>query len=81
MPDTASKNPAFVPGFFFGTFSIVPRLDLVLAVRVGALKEERTRTSQFIDIHEDRLMRFHSKPPGDLKMLQSSDPFDEIELD
>jgi len=26
-------------------------------------------------------MRFHSKLPGDLKMLQSSDPLAEIELD
>jgi len=34
-----------------------------------------------MDIHEDRPMRCHSKPPGDLKMLQSSDPFAEIELD
>jgi hypothetical protein len=34
-----------------------------------------------MDIHEDRPMRFHSKLPGDLKMIQSSDPFDEIELD
>jgi len=26
-------------------------------------------------------MRFHPKLPGDLQTLQSSDPFDEIELD
>jgi len=26
-------------------------------------------------------MRFHSKLPGDLKMLQSSDSFADIELD
>jgi hypothetical protein len=39
------------------------------------------RQAVFMDIHEDRPMRFHSKLPGDLKIIQSSDPFDEIELD
>lgn len=60
---------------------MLPRLSFVLTVGVGALLWEICPDGRFIDIHEDRPMRFHPKPPGDLKMLQSSDPFAEIELD
>ncbi|GES43276.1 hypothetical protein RsS62_25280 [Rhizobium dioscoreae] len=71
-----------MPGFFlwnlFRSAAFKPRVG----GRCGYSPVERGfHTGRIVDIHEDRPMRFHSKLPGDLKMLQSSDPFDEIELD
>jgi len=76
------KNPAIVPGFFFGTFCRLLRLGLVFCGGMGFLVVMSSLGPAVSpDVHKDRPMRFDRKFPGDLKLFRSPDYFGEVELD
>ncbi|MGO7590550.1 hypothetical protein [Rhizobium leguminosarum] len=65
-PVFLSKNPAFVPGFFIGTFSRLPRLSYVIAdCSSGNGLNERTAVPSMFD--EERIMPFLYCPSGKVK--------------